>query len=43
MKNYEMLEADVCLLVYMPLPIRGLDSSPVNAMAIEGVPGFRPE
>jgi len=40
MKNLDQLEQDVFLLVYTPLPIRGLDSSPVNVMAIEGIPGF---
>jgi arylformamidase len=42
MKNLDKLQDDVFLIVYMPLPIRGLDSSPVNVMAIEGIPGFTP-
>jgi arylformamidase len=42
MKNIDKLHDDVFLIIYMPLPIRGLDSSPVNVMAIEGVPGFTP-
>ncbi len=42
MKNIDRLQQDIFLIVYMPLPIIGLDSSPVNVMAIEGIPGFRP-
>jgi arylformamidase len=42
MKNLDKLQDDVFLIIYMPLPIRGLDSSPVNVMAIEGIPGFTP-
>ena len=42
MHNLDRLQDDVFLVVYMPLPIRGLDSSPVNVMAIEGIPGFTP-
>lgn len=40
LKNLELLKAEVFLIVYLPLPIRGLDASPVNIMAIEGIPGF---
>ena len=40
MRNIDKLEQDTFLIVFMPLPIRGLDSSPVNVMAIEGVPGL---
>lgn len=40
LKNLDKLQDDIFLIVYMPLPIRGLDSSPVNVMAIEGIPGF---
>jgi kynurenine formamidase len=43
MENLPLLNDDVFLMVYAPLPIRGLDSSPVNVLAIEGIPGFRPE
>ena len=42
MHNIDKLREDVFLIIYMPLPIRGLDSSPVNVMAIEGIPGFTP-
>lgn len=42
LKNLDKLHDDVFLIVFMPLPIRGLDSSPVNVMAIEGIPGFTP-
>ena len=40
MKNIDQLKADIFLIVYLPLPIRGLDSSPVNIVAIEGIPEF---
>lgn len=40
MKNIEKLRSSVFLILYLPLPIRGLDASPVNIVAIEGVPGF---
>ena len=40
MKNIDLLEHEIFLIIYTPLPIRGLDSSPVNVMAIEGIPGF---
>ena len=43
MKNIDKLEQEVFLIIYMPLPIRGLDSSPVNVIAIEGIPGFTGE
>jgi len=43
MQNIGQLRDDVFLVMFQPLPIRGLDSSPVNAIAIEGVPGFAPE
>jgi arylformamidase len=40
MKNLDQLQADIFLIIYLPLPIRGLDASPVNILAIEGIPGF---
>ena len=40
MENINLLEQDIFLIIFTPLPIRGLDSSPVNVMAIEGIPGF---
>ena len=40
MQNLDKLQEDTFLVIFMPLPIRGLDSSPVNVLAIEGVPGF---
>ena len=40
LRNLDQLLEDTCLIVFMPLPIRGLDSSPVHAIAIEGIPGF---
>ena len=40
MENINLLEQEIFLIIFTPLPIRGLDSSPVNVMAIEGIPGF---
>ena len=38
----DWLEQDIFQIIFMPLPIRGLDSSPVNVMAIVGVTGWQP-
>jgi len=40
LQNLDRLEEDTFLIVLMPLSIVGLDSSPVNVMAIEGIPGL---
>lgn len=40
MQNLDKLKQQVFMIVFLPLLIRGLDSSPVNVIAIEGVPGF---
>ncbi len=40
LKNIELIQADIFLISYLPLPIKGLDSSPVNILVLEGVPGF---
>ncbi len=40
MKNLDQLTSDTFLILYLPLPIIGLDASPVNIVALEGVPGF---
>ena len=40
MKNLDKLGQEPFLIVFMPLPIRGLDSSPVNVIAVEGIPGM---
>ena len=40
LKNLEMLEKKVFFMSYSPLPILGLDSSPVRAYAIEGIKEF---
>jgi len=42
MQHLDLLSQKIFLLVFLPLPIRGLDSSPVHVLAIEGVPGFMP-
>ena len=40
LKNLELLEKDVFFMSFSPLPIVGLDSSPVHAYAIEGIKEF---
>ena len=40
LKNLELLEKKVFFMSYSPLPIIGLDSSPVRAYAIEGIKEF---
>lgn len=40
LKNMEYLEKDVFFISFSPLPIVGLDSSPVHAYAIEGLAEF---
>ena len=40
LKNIDQLQSDTFLIVFMPLPIKGLDSSPVNVIALEGIANF---
>ncbi|SEA06889.1 Kynurenine formamidase [Lachnospiraceae bacterium NK3A20] len=40
LKNLEQLQKDVFFMSFSPLPIVGLDSSPVHAYAIEGLKEF---
>lgn len=40
MEHLEELSNDIFLLIFLPVPIVGLDSCPVRAVAIEGIPGF---
>ena len=40
LKNLEELSSDVFFMSYAPLPIKGLDSCPVRAYAIEGLQDF---
>lgn len=40
LKNLDKLTRDVFFMSYSPLPIKGLDSSPVRAYAIEGLKEF---
>jgi len=40
LKNLDKLNADIFFMSYSPLPIKGLDSSPVRAYAIEGIEEF---
>jgi kynurenine formamidase len=40
MQNLDQLQSEVFFLIYQPMPIMGLDSCCVRAVAIEGLPGF---
>lgn len=40
LKNLELLKKDIFFMSYSPLYIKGLDSSPVRAYAIEGITQF---
>lgn len=40
LENLEQLKQDIFLLVYLPLPIKGLDSCPVRVVAVEGLKEF---
>jgi arylformamidase len=40
LKNLDKLKSDIFFMSYSPLPIKGLDSSPVRAYAIEGIEEF---
>lgn len=40
LKNLDKLKTDIFFMSYSPLPIKGLDSSPVRAYAIEGMGEF---
>jgi arylformamidase len=40
LNNLELLEKNVFFISYTPLFIKGLDSSPVRAYAIEGLAEF---
>lgn len=40
LKNLDLLRTDIFFMSYTPLPIKGLDSSPVRAYAIEGLAEF---
>ena len=39
-QNIDKLNAEIFCVTYLPIPIKGIDSSPVNMVAIEGIPGF---
>ena len=40
MQNLDRLETEIFMIIYQPMPIKGLDSCCVRALAIEGIPGF---
>ncbi|MGD1822356.1 MAG: cyclase family protein [Pleomorphochaeta sp.] len=40
LKNLDKLSQEVFFIVFQPLPIKGIDSSPVRVIAIENLPPF---
>ena len=40
MQNIDQLRDEVFFMTCQPMPIKGLDSCCVRAVAIEGIPGF---
>jgi kynurenine formamidase len=42
MQHLNQLQDDIFMIILLPLPIAGLDSCPVRAIVLEGVPGFSP-
>ncbi|MDD3805124.1 MAG: cyclase family protein [bacterium] len=40
MRNLDQLQTDIFLLIFLPMPIAGLDSCCVRAVAVEGIPEF---
>jgi kynurenine formamidase len=40
LKNLEELSTDIFFMSYAPIPIKGLDSCPIRAYAIEGIKNF---
>lgn len=40
LENLERLSQEVFLLIYLPIPIKGLDSCPVRVAAVEGLQEF---
>ncbi len=40
LQNLDQLKSGVFFLIYQPMPIKGLDSCCVRAVAIEGIPGL---
>lgn len=40
LQNLDLLKSRIFFISYAPLPIMGLDSCPVRAYALEGLPGF---
>ena len=41
MENFHELSRDIFMLIFLPLPIVGLDACPIRAIAIEGIPDFK--
>lgn len=40
LQNIEKIKDDIFMIIFLPLPIKGLDSCPVRVVVLEGVPGF---
>ncbi len=40
LKNLEQLSQEIFMIIFLPLPIKGIDSSPVRVVAVEGLAEF---
>jgi kynurenine formamidase len=40
LQNVEKIKDDIFMVIFLPIPVKGLDSCPVRAVVLEGVPGF---
>lgn len=40
LKNLEQLTQEIFMIIFLPLPIKGIDSSPVRVVAVEGLSEF---
>jgi arylformamidase len=40
LKNLEQLTQEIFMVIFLPLPIKGIDSSPVRVVAVEGLAEF---
>jgi arylformamidase len=40
LKNLEQLTQEIFMIIFLPLPIKGIDSSPVRVVAVEGLAEF---
>lgn len=40
LQNVEEIKDDIFLIIFLPIPVKGLDSCPVRVVVLEGIPGF---